>query len=136
MHVFFILLLVLLLGFKPVIYEHGYSSLDIKSWDRIEQKDNQDKVFNVLGSPTLISKNGDKIWYYVSNEIKQYRFFQKKRYSSQSLKISFNDNNIVSDISYIDVPEKRIININKRSTPIVGINNSFVHKVVSKATKH
>ncbi len=107
MRVFSILCLILLLGFKPVIYEHGYSSLDMELRDRIKLGDSKEAVADLLGSPTFSSKHDDKIWYYVSSKIKQYRFFQKRKCSSKSLQITFNDNNIVDYINYIIIPEKK-----------------------------
>lgn len=103
-----ILFVILLLGFKPIIYEHGYSSLDMELRDKIKLGDNKEAVLDLLGNPTFKSRGGNETWYYVSSKIKQYRFFQKRKYSSQSLQITFNDNNIVDYIDYIIVPEKNV----------------------------
>lgn len=112
MRVLSILFLVLLLSFKPIVYEHGYSSLDMKLRNKIKLGDSKEAVLDLLGSPTFKARDDSETWYYVSSRIKQYRFFQKRKYSSQSLQITFNSSNLVNYINYITVPEKAVANVN------------------------
>ncbi|WP_339045789.1 outer membrane protein assembly factor BamE [Candidatus Mesenet endosymbiont of Agriotes lineatus] len=104
--------MILLFGFKPIIYEHGYSSLDMKLGDKIKLGDSKEAVVDLLGSPTFTLQYDDETWYYVSSKIKQYRFFQKRKCGSKSLQITFNNSNVVDYINYIVATEKEVIRVN------------------------
>ncbi|UYC23724.1 outer membrane protein assembly factor BamE [Wolbachia endosymbiont of Aedes aegypti] len=65
-------------------------------------------MVHTLGSPTLVSKFDDNVWYYISYKIKQANFLGKRKYSSKSLQISFNQNDEVTDIREINVAERSL----------------------------
>lgn len=87
---------------------HGVPVINVELWSKIKVGDDREKVVHTLGSPTLVSKFDENIWYYVSYKIKQANFLGKRKYSSKSLQISFNQNDEVADIREINVAERSL----------------------------
>lgn len=90
------------------VHNHGAPGISVKLWSKIKVGDNKEKVVHTLGSPTLVSKFDDNVWYYISYKIKQANFLGKRKYSSKSLQISFNQNDEVTDIREINVAERSL----------------------------
>ncbi|OCA06116.1 outer membrane protein assembly factor BamE [Wolbachia endosymbiont of Trichogramma pretiosum] len=90
------------------IHNHGVTGVNVELWSKIKVGDDREKVVHTLGSPTLLSKFDENVWYYVSYKIKQANFLGKRKYSSRSLQISFNQNDEVTDIREINVAESSL----------------------------
>ncbi|QMV45683.1 outer membrane protein assembly factor BamE [Wolbachia pipientis] len=90
------------------IHNHGAPGISVELWSKIEAGDDKEKVVHTLGSPTLVSKFDDNVWYYVSYKIKQANFLGKRKYSSKSLQISFDQNGKVADTKETDISEKSL----------------------------
>ncbi|CCE77443.1 MULTISPECIES: outer membrane protein assembly factor BamE [Wolbachia] len=90
------------------IHNHGAPGISVELWSKIKVGDDKEKVVHTLGSPTLVSKFDDNVWYYISYKIKQANFLGKRKYSSKSLQISFNQNDEVTDIREINVAERSL----------------------------
>ncbi|WP_237342951.1 outer membrane protein assembly factor BamE [Wolbachia endosymbiont of Folsomia candida] len=86
--------------------------MSVQLWSQIKIGDDKEKVVHTLGSPTLVSKFDDSIWYYVSYKIKQANFLGKRKYSSKSLQISFDHDSKVADIKEINVSERSLASVN------------------------
>lgn len=112
MRVLISLVLLFLISCTHTIHNHGAPGASVELWSKIKTGDDKEKVVHTLGSPTLISKFDENIWYYISYKIKQSNFLGKRKYSSKSLQISFNQNNKVADMKEIDVSERSLAIIN------------------------
>ncbi|MDG7056161.1 MAG: outer membrane protein assembly factor BamE [Wolbachia endosymbiont of Meromenopon meropis] len=111
--VFFFLLF--LVSCTHTIHTHGVTSTNIELWNEIKVGDNKEKVIKILGAPTLVSRFDENIWYYISYKIKQSNCLGKRRYSSKSLQILFNQNdNRVKDIRKITIAERFLIAIDSK----------------------
>ncbi|AGJ98536.1 Putative lipoprotein SmpA/OmlA [Wolbachia endosymbiont of Drosophila simulans wNo] len=95
-------------GCMHTIHNHGVPGINVELWSKIKVGDDREKVVHTLGSPTLVSKFDENVWYYVSYKIKQANFLGKRKYSSKSLQISFNQNDEVTDIREINVAERSL----------------------------
>ncbi|WP_265015425.1 outer membrane protein assembly factor BamE [Wolbachia endosymbiont (group B) of Camptogramma bilineatum] len=95
-------------GCMNTIYNHGVPGINVELWSKIKVGDDREKVVHTLGLPTLVSKFDENVWYYVSYKIKQANFLGKRKYSSKSLQISFNQNDEVTDIREINVAERSL----------------------------
>ncbi|NUX01040.1 outer membrane protein assembly factor BamE [Wolbachia endosymbiont of Madathamugadia hiepei] len=102
------LVLLLLASCTHTIHNHGAPGISVELWDRIKVGDNKEKVVHTLGSPTLVSKFDENVWYYISYKIKQSNFLGKRKYSSKSLQISFDQDDRVTDIKEINVAERSL----------------------------
>ncbi|NUY39561.1 outer membrane protein assembly factor BamE [Wolbachia endosymbiont of Litomosoides brasiliensis] len=98
------------------IYNHGALGISIELCSKIKIGDDKEKVVHTLGSPTLISKLGENIWYYISYKIKQVNFLGNRKYSSKSLRISFDQDNKVTSIEEIDILERSLVVVDWKFT--------------------
>lgn len=117
MRVLISLVLLFLISCTHTIHDHGVPGIDVELWSQIKIGDDKEKVVHSLGSPTLISQFDDNIWYYVSYRIKQANFLGKRKYSSKSLKISFDHNGKVADIEEVVTAERSLVATDDRSHP-------------------
>ncbi|OWZ25625.1 outer membrane protein assembly factor BamE [Wolbachia endosymbiont of Wuchereria bancrofti] len=103
-----IFLILLFLVSCHTIHNHGAPGISIELWNKIKVGDDKEKVIHTLGSPTLISKFDEHIWYYISYKVKQVNFLGKRKYSSKSLQISFDQDDKVTNVEEIDVLERSL----------------------------
>ncbi|WP_353278041.1 outer membrane protein assembly factor BamE [Wolbachia endosymbiont (group B) of Longitarsus flavicornis] len=108
MRVLIFTVLLFSVGCMHTIYNHGVPGINVELWSKIKVGDGREKVVHTLGLPTLVSKFDENVWYYVSYKIKQANFLGKRKYSSKSLQISFNQNDEVTDIREINVAERSL----------------------------
>lgn len=108
MRVLISFILLFTVGCTHTIHNHGAPGISVELWSKIKVGDDKEKVVHTLGSPTLVSKFDDNVWYYISYKIKQANFLGKRKYSSKSLQISFNQNDEVTDIREINVAERSL----------------------------
>ncbi len=90
------------------IHNHGAPGINFELWNKIKVGDDKEKVVHTLGSPALVSKFDDNVWYYVSYKIKQANFLGKRKYSSKSLQISFDQDGKVEDTKETDILERSL----------------------------
>ncbi|MGL9725432.1 MAG: outer membrane protein assembly factor BamE [Wolbachia sp.] len=112
MRVLIFFALLFLASCMHTIYNHGVPGISVELWNKIKVGDDKEKVVHTLGSPTLVSKFDENVWYYVSYKIEQANFLGKRKYSSKSLQISFNQNGEVTDIREINVTERSLAVVN------------------------
>lgn len=117
MRVLIFLVLLFLISCTHTIHNHGVPGIDVELWSQIKIGDDKEKVVHSLGSPTLISQFDDNVWYYVSYRIKQANFLGRRKYSSKSLKISFDHDSKVADIEEIDTSERSLVVADDQSRP-------------------
>ncbi|KLT22177.1 Putative lipoprotein [Wolbachia endosymbiont of Armadillidium vulgare str. wVulC] len=90
------------------IHNRGVPGINVELWSKIKVGDDKEKVVHTLGSPTLVSKFDENVWYYVSYKIKQANFLGKRKYSSKSLQISFDQSGEITDIREVNVAERSL----------------------------
>ncbi|WCR57593.1 outer membrane protein assembly factor BamE [Wolbachia endosymbiont of Ctenocephalides felis wCfeJ] len=112
MRILISLVLLFLISCTHTIHNHGAPGISVELWSKIKIGDDKEKVVHTLGSPTLISEFDQNIWYYISYKIKQSNFLGKRKYSSKSLQISFDQDDRVADMKEVDVSERALVGIN------------------------
>lgn len=90
------------------IHHHGAPGISVELWNQIKIGDDKEKVVHTLGSPTLVSKFNENVWYYISYKIKQANFLGKRKYSSKSLQVSFDREGKVENVKEINVSERSL----------------------------
>lgn len=105
------LILLFLISCTHTVHNHGVPGVSVELWSQIKIGDDKEKVVHSLGSPTLVSKFDDNVWYYVSYRIKQANFLGRRKYSSKSLQISFDSDGKVKDIKEINVSERPLASV-------------------------
>ncbi|WP_168464404.1 outer membrane protein assembly factor BamE [Wolbachia endosymbiont of Ctenocephalides felis wCfeT] len=101
--------LLFLAGCMHTTYNHGAPGMSVELWSKIKVGDDKETIVHTLGSPTLVSRFDDNTWYYISYKIKQANFLGKRKYSSKSLQISFDNAGKVADIKEINVSERSLV---------------------------
>jgi outer membrane protein assembly factor BamE (lipoprotein component of BamABCDE complex) len=77
------------------------------------------QVFNLFGAPTIASSFGENTWLYVSEVYdRTFSFSGKKITGYQGLYIVFDSNNIVANISFKDMKDRKQIKINSKQTKL------------------
>ena len=94
----------------------------------------QSDVLRLLGTPTAKAVFDDKTWYYVGLKTEKESFFDEKVTDRQTIKITFNDENIVDQIENLqsdalDVP------INDRVTPTSGNEVTAIQQILGNIGK-
>ncbi|QKX00858.1 outer membrane protein assembly factor BamE [Wolbachia endosymbiont of Dipetalonema caudispina] len=108
MRVLIYLILLFLAACTHTIHNHGAPGTDIELWSKIKIGDNKEKVIHILGLPILISQFNENVWYYISYKIKLFNFLGRKKYSSKSLQISFDQNDKIINVEEINISEKAL----------------------------
>jgi outer membrane protein assembly factor BamE (lipoprotein component of BamABCDE complex) len=87
--------------------------------------DTRDSVQQTLGKPTFTGQFGNTDWYYLARDTKNYAF-QKPRVSDQiTLKIAFDPNGVVQNVTRTDEQRVASIEPSKKVTPTLGRKRSF-----------
>jgi outer membrane protein assembly factor BamE (lipoprotein component of BamABCDE complex) len=91
-------------------------------------------VLNLLGSPTARAVFDENIWYYVGLKTEKKSFFDEKVTARQTVKITFDDTNTVTDVARVDgkaldVPLETAI------TPTSGNEVTFLQQVLGNVGK-
>ncbi|UTO56357.1 hypothetical protein [Neoehrlichia mikurensis] len=123
-----ILFIMVLSGCKSYVFYHGYPSSNVVLWKNIKIGDPSSEVVRVLGQPIL--KEGD-VWFYISYKIYTRGAFAKKQYSSDLLKLTFN-NDKVFKLEEMKVDKRELYEIYKKSSLVSGINDNFLRSIKVK----
>ncbi|MDC0073857.1 outer membrane protein assembly factor BamE [Alphaproteobacteria bacterium] len=114
------LLLCILIGCAPSIINEGYQ-LDASKLNKIiVLKDNKKTVYSKLGSPSSITSFSDKTWLYIGKKTEQKAFFSPVILSQKVIKITFDKNDIVTDISQLSLKDGKNIEPLSATTPSLG----------------
>ncbi|WP_052690357.1 outer membrane protein assembly factor BamE domain-containing protein [Candidatus Neoehrlichia procyonis] len=115
-------------GCNSYTFYHGYPSSSVILWKNIKVGDSSDTIIRILGNPIL--KEGNT-WFYVSYKIYTNNTFAKRQYSSDLLKLTF-DNNKVLKLEEIKISKRKLYEIYKKSSLVGGINDSFLRRMQLK----
>jgi len=114
------LLLCILIGCSPLIINEGYQLDAAKLNKIIVLKDNKKTVYSKLGSPSSKTSFSDKTWLYIGKKTEQKAFFSPVVLSQKVIKITFDKNDIVTDISQLSLKDGKSIEPINATTPSLG----------------
>lgn len=127
---FFAASLITVSACSPKVENRGYvSQEDWKDSIKVGQSSKQD-VLEKLGSPSAQSSFGSEIWYYISSHKESIAFLKPEIVSQDSIKITFDNSGIISDIKNYDVKDGKEIELVKRETPTEGHSLSFIDQTL------
>lgn len=87
--------------------------------------DTRDSVQQTLGKPTFTGQFGSGDWYYLARDTKNYAF-QNPRVADQiTLKIAFDPNGVVQNVTRSDEERVAAVDPYKKVTPTLGRKRSF-----------
>ncbi len=129
------LMVLSLTGCAKEVYQHGYS-FEQNNVDTIKvgQAD-YSKVLNELGSPTSKSTYGQKTLYYINYTVEKVAFLDPKITEQKVLSISFNDKDIVSDITEFTLDDTNDIAFSEGRTEIHGNTLTPIEQIMTNIGK-
>lgn len=95
---------------------------------RIGEGDSKDDVVAILGAPSAIIPFDDNTWIYMSSDVKRVAFFQPKEVDRSILKITFNNNDKVSEVIRLSKKDGKDITPSSEKTEVKGQNPGFFRK--------
>ncbi len=99
---------------------HGFMP-DRTLIDQIEAgKQNRQTVAQILGSPSTISTFDANIWYYITQQTKNYAFFKPEIIDQTVLVVAFDDGGTVAEVRQYTIEDGLIVDPVTRKTPTVG----------------
>ena len=91
---------------------------------------NRDEVVEILGSPSSITPFGSDTWYYISQRIETFAFFEPKVMERQIVVVSFDKKGIVSKIDTLGLEKGQKIIPVARKTPTHGNEMTVLEQMV------
>jgi outer membrane protein assembly factor BamE (lipoprotein component of BamABCDE complex) len=85
-----------------------------------ERNVTQDRVLQLLGTPTSESAFDKGVWYYVSEVQQAYAFFQPQVVERKVLILRFDDQRVLKSISTLDKTAGKEVLLVERETPTEG----------------
>ena len=94
----------------------------------MEKGDSKDDVMRLLGVPSSVISFDDNTWIYMSSDIKRVAFFEPKEIDRDILKIKFNADDRVTEISHLTQTAGKEIKPDESKTDVKGENVGFFRK--------
>ncbi|WP_455475466.1 outer membrane protein assembly factor BamE [Bartonella sp. B17] len=113
------------------IYREGYI-LDKNALDSIPIGSSQEQVILTLGTPSLKTKYGNDVFYYISQtRYRGMQFMKTKIIDRKVLAIYFNANNQVTKIANYGLQDGQVFDFITQTTPTVATkDHSFLYKII------
>jgi outer membrane protein assembly factor BamE (lipoprotein component of BamABCDE complex) len=80
----------------------------------------QADVARLWGPPTTVSPFDPKTWYYIGETTSQKGIFEAEVDERQIIKVTFDENNTVTEVAAIDPKQAREVDFSDRRTPTAG----------------
>lgn len=87
--------------------------------------DNRESVLATLGKPTLTSQFNQGEWYYVGRNTRNYAFNNPKPREQTTLRITFDAQGNVTEVTRTGVEQVASINPSNKKTPTLGRERGF-----------
>ena len=100
----------------PRIRDYGYAPSDFELNEIVVGIDSQDRVAELVGSPSSESLRGDDAWYYLAARQETVAFKAPVTTDRQLVAISFDKEGTVSNIERFTMKDGRVITLSRRVT--------------------
>lgn len=87
------------------------------------------EVAALLGTPTTFSSFGGESWYYISERVEYFAFFEPKLLEREIVQVTFDTQGMVKDITMNDQAEGRDVKFVERKTPTAGNEMTFFEQI-------
>lgn len=91
--------------------------------------DNRSSVVQTLGKPSFASQFNTGDWYYIARDSRNLAYLNPKPASQVTLKISFDQNGVVSDITRTGADRISKVGMYNKTTPTLGRKRSFFEEL-------
>lgn len=115
---------------SPIIDTRGHSGDDVDLGQIIVGQSKSEDVMALLGSPTSTSNFGDTIWYYVTQKQERVGVFAPVVSEQRVTAITFDGNQLVSDVSAFKKEDGQPVQIVSKTTPTEGHSVTFIEQML------
>lgn len=116
-------------GCTPIVATRG----NLVEQDRLARiqtgQTTRDQVQNILGTPTATSTLDPNTWYYIGRRTEQIAFYAPEVVEQKIIRIRFEFDGRVSELSQIDDKDARDIDPVARTTPTAGRDIGFFEQL-------
>lgn len=95
---------------------------------KIEKGTSKDNVIKILGAPSAVISFNDNTWIYMSSDIKRVAFMKPEEVERNILKLDFDDNDKVINITRLTSEDGKNITPAEDKTEVKGQNPGFFRK--------
>ncbi|MET4700563.1 outer membrane protein assembly factor BamE (lipoprotein component of BamABCDE complex) [Constrictibacter sp. MBR-5] len=90
----------------------------------------RDGVVALLGTPSTVAPFDDKVWYYISEDLKTVAFLRPDVVDRTVLVLRFDDEGMLSDVSTLDADAGTEVAVVTRETPTAGHELTFLEQLL------
>ena len=115
---------------SPTIRQHGYAPDDELLAEVQVGQDTRADVAQKIGRPVTDSLFDENGWYYVSSTLSHYTYNDPEVVDRRIVAVTFDENDVVADISTYGVEDGRVINLATQTTPTHGRQLTILQQVI------
>lgn len=90
----------------------------------------RDGVVALLGTPSTVAPFDDKVWYYISEDLKTVAFLRPDVVDRTVLVLRFDEEGMLSDVSSLDADAGTEVAVVSRETPTAGHELTFLEQLL------
>lgn len=114
----------------PIVDTRGHNDEDVDMQQIVIGQTKGDDVMALLGSPSNRSSFGDETWYYVTQKQEHVGVFAKKVADQRITAITFDKDNLVSEINQYKKEDGKPVELVSKTTPTEGHNLTFMEQMM------
>ena len=125
-----LLFILALAACTPTVVSRGYLLDSDKLAEVKIGTSTREDVATKLGTPTQTGTFDDKVWYYIGRQTEQYSFFDPKVTKQKAIRVTFNDEGVVTALTDLNLDQSQDIASVERATPTYGNDNTFIKQLL------
>lgn len=90
----------------------------------------RDGVIALLGTPSTVAPFDDKVWYYVSEDLKTVAFLRPDVVDRTVLALRFDEDGMLQDVSRLNAEDGTQVAVVQRETPTAGHEMTFFEQLL------
>ena len=110
---------------------HGYVPTETELENVLVGTDTRGTVEEIIGKPSSTGVLSDGAWYYISSKVRYYTYNKPEIVERQILAISFDEQDVVTNIERFGLEDGRVITLSRRVTSSGVKGTSFLRQLIS-----
>ncbi len=116
-------------GCSPIVDKRGYVPEEEKLSSVSIGSDDKERIYTKLGSPSTMATFEENTWYYISSRTERFGFFAPRITDRQIVAVTFDENDVVTNVANYGLEDGRVVNYVDRSTPTRGKELTFLEQM-------
>ena len=110
---------------------HGYVPSEVELENILVGADTRGTVEEIIGKPSSTGVLSDGAWYYMSSRVKYYTYNKPEIIERTILAVSFDKNDVVSNIERFGLEDGRVITLTRRTTDASVRGTTFFRQLIA-----